>query len=112
MTLSEYVKAYRAEHELSVREFARQAKMSATHVTNIERGLNNEGKPLSPTMDSYAKIAAATGKTIDDLFIELSDVVEINGLISNTEYAMVQLYRKASKEVRETIDILLSRYDI
>lgn len=62
MKLGEYIKKYRDEHdEMSYRAFAALVGLSPQYVINLEKGLNNDGKQLSATMDTYAKIAKGTG---------------------------------------------------
>ena len=78
MTLSEYIKKYRADHDLSYQGFANLVGLSKQYVSNLEKGINNDGKPLSPTMTTYAKIAKGTGISESTLLGMLDDTVTIN----------------------------------
>lgn len=78
MTLGEFVKQYREEHKISVRYFANLSKMSPQQIINIERGIGNDGKPMSSTMKTYRKIAKAAGMNERDFMIMLNDNVIIN----------------------------------
>ena len=78
MTLSEFIKQYRAKHNLSIRAFAAMVGMSPQSILNIERGLGSNGKPMTSTMATYAKIANAIGMSETDFLNLLNDNVLIN----------------------------------
>lgn len=79
MTLGEFIKTYRKEHDdMSVRSFASLAKMSPQQIINIERGIGNDGKPMTSTMKTYKKIAEAVGMDEKDFMSMLNDNVVIN----------------------------------
>lgn len=78
MKLGKFVKQYREEHNLSIRTFAALAGISPQQVINIEKGVNNDGKPLSSTMKTYRKIAKATGLEEKEFFSLLNDYVTVN----------------------------------
>ena len=78
MTLGEFIMQYRAQHDMSIRSFASLVGMSTQQIANIERGTNNEGKPLSSTMKTYGKIAEAIGMSEKDFLNLLNDNVLIN----------------------------------
>lgn len=62
---------YRSTHSMSLRAFAELIGISPQYVSNIEKGLNNDGKPLSVSMDIYEK----TARFFDISVSELSDVL-------------------------------------
>lgn len=78
MTLGEFIKQYRAEHSLSKRAFAMMADISVQQVSNIERGLGNNGKPMTSTMKTYKKIADAVGIPEKDFLRLLNDDLRVN----------------------------------
>lgn len=78
MTLGEFIKQYRAEHGLSKRAFAMMADISVQQVSNIERGLGNNGKPMTSTMKTYTKIADAVGIPEKDFLRLLNDDLRVN----------------------------------
>jgi len=78
MKIGDYIKKYREEHELSGRAFADLVGISPQYVNMLERGLNNDGKPISPTITTYHKIAVGTGITENELLAMLDDTVKIN----------------------------------
>ena len=61
MTLGEYVKAYREEHGLSQRGFAKLVGLSNTYISYLEKESNYRGLGNNPTTDVYRAIAKATG---------------------------------------------------
>lgn len=87
MTIGEYIKKYREEHELSGRAFASQVGISPQYVVNLERGVNNDGKPCTPTVRMLAKIARGTGRSEAELLTMLHEDVAINppGLVEKYE---------------------------
>ena len=72
MTIGEYIKQYRQMHKMSQREFAIMAGLSNTYISHLERGTNSNGSPVTPSLETYQAIAAATGCTARDL-IDLLD---------------------------------------
>lgn len=81
MKLKEIIAAYRKEHNMSMREFGRKCALSNAYISILETGVNpRSGEPLSPTVDTYNKIAHAMGISLNDLFDMLSDdeLVTIN----------------------------------
>lgn len=78
MTIGEYIKRYRDEHELSGRGFAALVGISPQYALNLERGVNNDGKPCTPTVRMLAKIAKGTGISEVELFSMLDGTTPIN----------------------------------
>lgn len=75
MNLGEYIKAYRAEHGISQRQFATMIGMSNGYVSMLEKGANpSTGEPIMPTLASLKTIADTMGITIDDLFKNVDDI--------------------------------------
>lgn len=106
MTFGEYIKAYREEHELSQRAFARLCGMSVQYVGNLERGTNNDGKRLSPTMSTIAKIAKGTGISEEDLLLSVNGTsVKIN--LSKREKTLVQKFRALDETGKLAVEAVL-----
>ena len=78
MTLGEYIIQYRKEHGLSKRAFAMMADISVQQISNIEKGLGNNGKPMTSTMKTYKKIADAVGIPEKDFLWLLNDDLRVN----------------------------------
>ena len=66
MKLSDVIRSYITEHQISAREFARKANLSNTYISNM---LNGSDK--NPSLDALGKIAAAMGMTSQNLFDRL-----------------------------------------
>lgn len=113
MTLSEYIKNYREKNELSVRAFAALSGLSPQYVSNLERGTNNGGKPISPTIDTYSKVAKATGIRELDLLKMLNDNVVVNPTYTPAEMELIQKYRSldavGKRAVEAVLDVEASR---
>lgn len=110
MTLGEYIKQYREEHRLSGRAFAIQCGISPQYVTNIESGLNNDGKPLSPTLETYSKIAKGTGLSLNELLSLVYDDVRINPReagITEDEWSMIERFRLLDERGKALIKAIL-----
>ena len=104
MTLGEFITKYRLEHDLSQRAFAAKVNMSVQQIANIERGIGNNGKPMTSNMRTYTKIAAGLGIDETEFFRMLNDSVVVNSrpqldlqLFADTNY-------KRSDEDQELID--------
>lgn len=78
MTLAEFIKMYRAEHDLSIRAFASMVDISPQQIINIEKGIGNDGKPMTSTMKTYSKIAKGIGMEERDFLYMLNDNVLVN----------------------------------
>lgn len=97
MKIGDYIREYREEHDLSARAMAKLIKVSAQHESNLERGLNNDGKPLKLSVPMVAQIADATGIGQIDLLLMLDEEITINPeqreilqLVSNLSSAEMQ----------------------
>ena len=76
MSLSEFVKKYREEHNLSQRAFAEICGVSNGYISLIEREEIDKrtGKPSKPKIDSLMAIAKGMGMTLQ----ELVDAVDVD----------------------------------
>lgn len=108
MTLSEYIKNYREKNELSVRAFAALSGLSPQYVSNLERGTNNNGKPISPTIDTYTKVARATGIGELDLLKMLNDNVVVNPTYTPAEMELIQKYRSLDAVGKQAVEAVLN----
>lgn len=111
MTLGEYIKAYREMHGWSQREFAKNAGLSNTYISNLEKGLNKTGAEATPSLETYKAIARATGCTARDLIDLLDDTVVELPAFSPEEQQMVTLFRKASGRDKKLITAILKEYE-
>lgn len=80
MTLGEYIKSYRASHSIGQREFAQMCGISAGYVSMLENNRNpKSGRPLSPRIEIYQQVAAATGIGLDGLIAIIDDNITVGG---------------------------------
>lgn len=74
MKLSEIVRNYRLENDLSQREFAKRCNLSNSYISFIENECNPKtGRPMVPTIEQYKKMADGMNITVQRLF-EMLDV--------------------------------------
>lgn len=73
MKLGEWIKQYRAERKLSMQDFADMCGFSKAYIGQLEKGINpSTGKPISPTIQTFNKIAVAVGMDLDK-FLNMLD---------------------------------------
>lgn len=78
MTLGEYIKAYREEHRISQREFARLCGFTNGYISMLENGKNSQtGRPIKSSIGVYKAVASAVGLTTGDLLAMLDDAVSL-----------------------------------
>jgi len=74
MKLGDLIIKYRKENNLSQREFSRRCGLSNSLISIIEKGENKQtGKPNTPDMATYNKIASAMGMSMQTLFTKLGN---------------------------------------
>jgi len=116
MKLSEFVKKYRQENDVSQREFAKRAHVTNGYVWMIENETNPKtGKPIIPSLGALIGIASAMGMTVDDLLEAVEDLpvtlktprhVE---KLTEEEAALLEAFREASPEMRDAFFKLITR---
>lgn len=105
MTLGEYIINYRTKHELSYKAFGKQVGLSTQYVSILEKGVNNDGKPVSPTMATYAKIAKGTGVSETELLAMLNDTVKVNPAVDVSP--LMQKYNALDKHGKMVVDFVI-----
>lgn len=101
MKLAEYIKLYRQENKITMDEFANMCGLSKAYISMLEKGRHPQNnKKIAPTIDTYKKIAAAIGCSLQDLFSDLdSDDVSLasnNNILSKQEERLLAYYRLLS----------------
>lgn len=72
MTLGKWIKNYRIKHSLSMQDMADMCGFSKAYIGQLEKGVNpSTGKPISPTIQAFDKIAQAVGLDLDTFLKEL-----------------------------------------
>lgn len=105
MTLSEFIRQYREEHGMSIRAFAAMAGMSPQQISNIEKGVGNNGKPMTSTMSTYKKIADAVGMSEQDFLNMLNDNVAMAPDDEEEELADVLQLLKDREDLRALLHV-------
>jgi len=110
MTLGDYIAKYRADHDnMSLRSFSKLTGLSVTYISNIEKGINNDGNQLFPTIATYRRIAESTGVTLTELLSSVDDSVTINSPLSDREHQLLDNFRAAPEIIRKAaFDMLAS----
>ena len=68
MKLGEIVHSYRAEHGLTMQEFAEKSGLSKGYISMLENNKNpRNGQPITPSIETYDSIARAMDVSIDEL---------------------------------------------
>lgn len=68
MKLGDWLKTYREQHALSMQELADLCGFSKAYINILEKGINPKTKkPVSPTMQTFEKIARGTNTNVDAL---------------------------------------------
>ncbi|WP_313994006.1 helix-turn-helix transcriptional regulator [uncultured Selenomonas sp.] len=68
MKIGEWLKTYREQHGLSMQALADLCGFSKAYINVLEKGVNPKtGKSISPTMQTFEKIARATKTDVDTL---------------------------------------------
>ncbi len=123
MKLSEIVKKYRSEHNMSMQDFADRAGVSKGFISQIENEYTpaNQDRPMMPSFLSLQKLAGAMGKDVNDLVAELDSDTEISlskeDIIPNTppltEHGkrLLAAYDSASPDTKKAVDRILKISD-
>ena len=68
MTIGDYIKEYRLNHNYSMDEFARRSGLSKAYVSILERNYNPSTKRAAiPSLDTIKRVSLATGMDFNDL---------------------------------------------
>lgn len=74
MKLKEVIKKYREDNKLSMQEFASRSGLSKGYISMLESGKHPQNnRPLTPSIDTYQKIAKGMGISLDELLHLVDD---------------------------------------
>ncbi len=109
--LGDFIRNYRGEHDLSLRDFAKKADISHTHIDSIEKGINfRTGKPVKVTAETIKKLAKAMNVDEDYIF-QLSIGKETNSparkLNKKDKIEIDDYINKFEKELMEQTSLML-----
>lgn len=75
MELKTFINSYRAEHNLTMEQFAKSASLSKGYISMLEKGYNPQtGKKIIPSISALNNIAIATGTDLDHLLKIIADI--------------------------------------
>lgn len=78
MELKTFINSYRAEHNLTMEQFAKSASLSKGYISMLEKGYNPQtGKKIIPSISALNNIAIATGSDLDHL-LKIIDDIEVS----------------------------------
>lgn len=107
MKLSELLKSYRLQHDISMDMLAQESGVSKGYISMLENERNPKtGKPISPSLDTLAKLAKGMGITLDDL-IKMADdmIVDLDSYgedevmpLSTDELSLIRAYRLLNRD--------------
>lgn len=117
MHLGEWINQYRKEHGISMQSFADLTGFSKAYIGMLEKGINpSTGKEISPTIQTFNKIALGLGLDVND-FIQRLDTdqpVTIPAIpsddLSPHDHAMVEAYHKAFENIQNIVDGALNEF--
>lgn len=121
MSLSEFLRNYRAEHELSMDDLAKRCGLSKPYISMLEKNRNSKnGKSITPSIRTYEKIAHGVGLTVDSLMklingnervaLMSSDISSLKNIIPIEKHMIPIIGRIAAGEpilADEHIELLL-----
>lgn len=127
MKVGEWLKLYRQQHNLSMQALADLCGFSKAYINVLEKGINPKtGKPISPTIQTFEKIARGTKTDVDTLLklldrdqpvtVNANDDLSYSQEIGNgeqtesytpEEVSHIKKYRALDKDGRELVDGLL-----
>ena len=112
--LGAWLKEYRQRHNMTMKDMAEACGFSKSYVNMLEKGVNTStNKPVSPTLQTFEKIARATGQDIDSLLKIIDDeqLVTVSPLkISEEETQLVKNYRRLNSLNRQQISNIISAF--
>lgn len=96
MKLGDFIRNYRDDNDLSLRDFANKSGLSHAYIAKLESGIDpRSGKKVEPTMDTIKRIAKATDTSIVEILKEIGYINNKNNEKANA--------CNIDKEVKEII---------
>ena len=83
MKIGDLIQKYRAEHDMSQRQFATMCGLSNGYISMLEKGKNPKtGQPVTPTLPKLKALADCMGMSLMEIF-ELVDMEELANYSGN-----------------------------
>ena len=110
MKVGEWLKLYREQHNLSMQALADLCGFSKAYINVLEKGINPKtGKPISPTMQTFEKIARGTKTDVDTLLkiLDGDQPITVNAPASDGLPALTQRdERQIAKDLEDMLHSL------
>lgn len=110
MKVGEWLKLYREQHNLSMQALADLCGFSKAYINVLEKGVNPKtGKPISPTMQTFEKIARGTKTDVDTLLkiLDGDQPITVNAPASGDLPALTQRdERQIAKDLEDMLHSL------
>ena len=106
MKLGEWLKMYRARHNMTMQDLANACGFSKAYIGMLEKGVNpTTGKPVSPTIQTLDKIAKGTGQDLDSLLKNLDGdqpvtITKSTNTLSDEQTTMLKAYDELPNDGR------------
>lgn len=119
MELKDYIKAYRAKHDLTMEQFAALSSLSKGYISMLEKGQNPQTKrKIVPSITALNNIARAMNidlnellETIDDLEVSLDKEAEPTSsnklALSPQEETIIKKYRQLNADGKARVEYVL-----
>lgn len=78
MKLGQIMKQYRDQRGISMDEFSSLSGLSKGYISLLEKGCNNQGNPIDPTIKTLRAVAKGMGINVNDLFQSLDTEQEVS----------------------------------
>ena len=112
MTLGEWIKNYRDTHSLSMQDMADMCGFSKAYIGQLEKGVNpSTGKPISPTIQAFDKIARAVGLDLDAFLKEL-DGTQLVTLLPDKKKEPTSYHAKFVNTFADRLNFLLTNAEM
>lgn len=114
MRLGEWLKWYRAKHKMTMKELADTCGFSKAYIGMLEKGINpTTGKAVSPTLQTFEKIARGTGQDLDSLLklLDEDQPVTVSKLkpLDSEEMKLIDNYRELNAEDKDFLWNIIQR---
>ncbi len=89
MKLGEFIKSYRDKTKLTMQEFADRAGLSKGYISMLEKNQHPQSqRPLTPSLETYQKVASAASLTLDELITLLDGDETVRLAHPENEYGL------------------------
>ena len=111
MTLGEFIKDYRRDHDMSMDKFSEISGISKSYISLLEKNKHPKtGKPIAPSIRCIRQVSDCVHIDFNTLFsmldgdVSLSDEpLNTNFTLSNLECEIIQKYRQADNIDKEMV---------